>query len=62
MSTREGMAQVSINVPEALYSEYKDVLKSRIPRSNTTRDVIQHMVDVVNGAREKRGEKPFSED
>ena len=62
MPTREGKAQISINVPEDLYREYKEVLQSRIPKENTTREIVQHMVDVVDAYRSKHGEKPFSED
>lgn len=62
MSTREGTAQISVNIPDKLYSEYKKVLKSRIPRDNTTRDIIHHMLDVVNSDRAKKGMGPFSED
>ncbi len=62
MPTRDGKAQISINVPEDLYQEYKKVLQGRIPRETTTREIIQHMVDVVDAYRAKRGEKPFSEE
>ena len=61
MSTREGLAQVSMNVPDKLYCEYKKVLKARIPKSNTTRDITHHMLDVVNADRAKRGEGPYEE-
>lgn len=56
MSTREGKAQISLNVPKELYEEYKKVLRSRTPTDNTTRDIIKHMFDTVADYRRQHGE------
>lgn len=44
----EGIQRVTIRVPEDLYMEYKKVLLSRKPRTNTTIDLLAHMQKTVD--------------